>query len=186
MQQTNPIHELTAEHRVIEKAAALMEKMADQLTSGSGVDGSVLQNLVQFLRVYADELHHGKEEAILFPALEAKGVPQAGCPLGGLVAEHRKGRTLVDELIRASGAYEENAASAREELIASLRALRELYNSHIWKEDNLLFPLAEKLLAGDDSERVKKQFLEVDERIGTERIRKLTGFADQLDRHAGS
>lgn len=68
MQQTTPIHELTAEHRVIEKAAALMEKMADELAAGSGVDGSDLQDLVQFLRVYADELHHGKEEAILFPA----------------------------------------------------------------------------------------------------------------------
>ena len=67
--------------------------------------------------------HHGKEETHLFPALERKGVPMRGCPLGALLAEHQKGRTLVKELSQATADYARSGSAARNSLIKSLRGL---------------------------------------------------------------
>jgi hypothetical protein len=50
-----------------------MSAVADLLDSGKQVDPSVLSDLVEFLRVFADQCHHEKEEQHLFPLLATKG-----------------------------------------------------------------------------------------------------------------
>jgi hemerythrin-like domain-containing protein len=36
--------------------------------------------MMEFLSVFADTCHHGKEEDFLFPGLEAAGIPNEGGP----------------------------------------------------------------------------------------------------------
>ncbi len=64
-----------------------------------------LNDLIEFMRTYADRCHHGKEETYLFPALERSGVPLTGCPVGALRHEHQAGRALVGQLAQAVAAY---------------------------------------------------------------------------------
>jgi hemerythrin-like domain-containing protein len=181
-----PIEQLATEHRVIEQAAAGMNVLAARLDAGSDVPAVLLTRLVEFLRVFADQCHHGKEEASLFPVLEAQGVPSTGCPLGGLLGEHRKGRQLVDELAHSAEAYAAGGDGARDRVAASLRALQDLYASHIWKEDNLLFPLAGRMLAPAEASRLELAFRQVEEAIGDERLRALRDFAARLQDDARS
>ena len=55
---------------------------ADRNTGNRGaVEPETLQQVVAFMRNYADKCHHGKEEAELFPFLERRGVPMRGCPI---------------------------------------------------------------------------------------------------------
>ena len=70
------IHELKHDHHVIQQVVAGMSAVAELLDSGKQVDPSVLADLVQFLRVFADQCHHEKEEQHLFPLL-ASLVPSA-------------------------------------------------------------------------------------------------------------
>ena len=63
------IHELKHDHHVIQQVVAGMSVVAELLDSGKQVDPSVLVDLVQFLRVFADQCHHEKEEQHLFPLL---------------------------------------------------------------------------------------------------------------------
>jgi hemerythrin-like domain-containing protein len=184
--QGHPIDELGSEHRVIEKVVDGMGAFAERIADGGDVHIPTLQRLVEFLRVFADECHHGKEELLLFPVLEEQGVPGTGCPLGGLVAEHKKGRVLVDELEQACGAFEAQATPAtRRQLIERLQMLRDLYSAHIWKEDNLLFPLATRLLIETDVDTLQTQFRSVEARIGPERIKAQVEFAVWWGDHAG-
>jgi hemerythrin-like domain-containing protein len=113
-------------------------------------------------------------------------VPATGCPLGGLVGEHRKGRHLVDELVTAVEAYACDADAARERVAGSLQALKELYATHIWKEDNLLFPLADRTLPGSEADRLAVEFRRVEANIGEQRLIELTEFAAQLQDNAGA
>lgn len=149
---------LEREHQVIQKAVAVMARIVDQLEMKQSVEDNLLADLVQFMKVFGDQCHHGKEETYLFPLLEKRGVPGTGCPLGALKGEHVKGRQLMGELVGAIDAYVANKESGRSGLIQALQNLITLYPAHIWKEDYLLFPMATKVLSPEDDELLVRQF----------------------------
>lgn len=176
-----PIEELEAEHRAIQRVAARMTVLADRAEEGGDVDVAQLERIVEFLRIYADRCHHGKEEASLFPTLQNRGVPSHGCPLGGLTLEHQKGRGMVGELAVAIRAYQENEPEARAGLVKSLRDLTTFYLNHIWKEDNLLFPLADRLLQLEDNEALAASFARVNAELGVGEYELFERFSKELD-----
>ena len=55
------------------------------LERGERIDTVLVRQVVEFMREFADRCHHAKEERILFPEMVRKGVPEAGCPIGGLL-----------------------------------------------------------------------------------------------------
>ena len=159
---------LEEEHHVIQQVVGIMAGLTEALEAGREVDGGTFRKLVEFMRGFADRCHHGKEEAHLFPALEAKGVPVSGCPLGILLHEHESGRRLVAELAEAVEAPAAAEASARERIDGSLRGLIELYPGHIWKEEYLLFPMAEKIMSAEELLELEVKFAKVEEEMGHE------------------
>jgi len=89
----SPTEMLEAEHRVIARIVGITPVLAQRLEEGDVIKPEILKSIVEFMRIYADKCHHGKEEDLLFPALSDKGVPMQGCPIGALVADHvREGR----------------------------------------------------------------------------------------------
>ena len=133
---------LEQEHRIVQQVVAGMAMLADELEESKPVKPQLLQEIVEFLRVFVDQCHHAKEDKYLFPLLEQRGVPAGGCPLGALKHEHENGRLLVKQLAGAVEAYANSGGTIKNSLIPALRGLVELYPNHIWKEDYLLFPLA--------------------------------------------
>ena len=190
MSGATPVEVLEAEHRVIQKMVAGMSLLAEQLEGGELVDVPLLESIVVFLREFADRCHHGKEEALLFPALIRRGVPSHGCPIGGLTMEHQKGRVMVGELADAIRGYAAGEPPAREDLVKSLRALVAFYPNHIWKEDYLLFPLAGKVLTPEDQQELMNKFETVErellieghegfDKVATELERKVSGIVSE-------
>jgi hemerythrin-like domain-containing protein len=150
---------LMEEHRVIERALAVLQTIADRLEQGEAVEADKVTALLDFFRVFADECHHAKEEKALFPQLEAKGVPRAGGPIGVMLHEHEEGRALQQQMRLAFSGLSEMAnrrlfRSAARQYIALLR-------QHICKEDNVLFPMAQHLLTESEDaalvERLERQ-----------------------------
>ena len=182
MSGTTPIEVLEAEHRVIQRVVAGMAVLVERLDGGQDLDVHMLENIVEFLRTFADRCHHGKEEAFLFPALIHRGVPSHGCPIGGLTMEHQKGRVMVGELADAIRGYAAGEPPARENLVKSLRALVALYPSHIWKEDYLLFPLAGKVLTPEDQQDLMHKFDTVDRDLGLDVHEGFDKVAAELER----
>jgi len=179
-QSCKPIAELSAEHGVIQKVVAGLSALETRMSGGSTVDVALLRRIVEFLREYADVLHHGKEEALLFPALERNGVPAHGCPVGALLGEHKRGRELVSEFAEAIEEYASGADGAVAGLATKMKALAELYPAHIWKEDYLLFPMSEKVLRVDDLADLAAQFAEVNRLTGDAVIARAEGLAAEL------
>ena len=54
---------------------------------------------------------------------------------------------LVTGLAAATEIYSKEGTSAARLVLDILRGLMDLYPSHIWKEDYLLFPLTNKILS---------------------------------------
>ena len=171
---------LEREHKVIQKAVAVMAQIVTQLEFRHAVSAEVLRDLLQFMREFSDQCHHGKEESFFFPYLEAKGVPSTGCPLAALKSEHVKSRQLLEDLNSAAAAYIHDAERGRLTLIEVLQSLVALYPAHIWKEDYLLFPMADKILTESDHELLSRQFEQAGEVLGTNAHQRFNNLADEL------
>jgi len=160
------IHELRHDHHVIQQVVAGMSAVADLLNSGKQVDPSVLSDLVQFLRVFADQCHHEKEEQHLFPLLATKASLSTRRELESLEREHRSAKQLVEQLAKVAAVYIHNPAAVQYRVIDLLQQLVELYPAHIWKEDFLLFPLAQQNLSQTEQQEMKEKFEDVERDIG--------------------
>lgn len=137
-----PTATLRHEHEVILRALGLLERQGRSLETGQPVDRDALGWLVDFFKTFADRCHHGKEEQHLFPALERRGIPRAGGPVGVMLHEHEQGRALL----RAMAAGEDRRAAQ------AIRGYAALLRAHIDKENGVLFPLAEQVL-GEQEQR---------------------------------
>ena len=177
---------MEAEHVFILKVVAVMVSLEDRVGKGFDVDPDTLRSIVEFLRIYADRCHHGKEEVYLFTFLQKKGVPLTGCPLGALLHEHKIGREWVGKFAEAIEGYAKDRSGGRGALQESMKALAALYPNHIWKEDYLLSPMANKLLSGSEQEGLRNTFEDAERELGSELHRKWERFAVELEGKTGN
>jgi hemerythrin-like domain-containing protein len=176
-----PTEELEREHRFIEKVIKACYVTAEEIGGGGPIDPGLLQQIIEFMRVYADQCHHGKEEALLFPALIEKGVPASGCPISVLSAEHIQGRRLVKGLADALEPLRRGEPNAGAAILENLKGITGLYPNHIWKEDYLLFPMTLKVTKQPDLDELQKKFESVNRSMGPDALRGFEQFADGLE-----
>lgn len=155
-----PTEVLMTEHKAVLMALKILEAAGDALAAGKSSAKQDLAELLDFFRGFVDQCHHSKEEAILFPELVRRGVPQEGGPVGVMLAEHEMGREHVR---RIQSLLNDGAAN---QVPAVIRSYRSLLEAHIQKEDNVLFPMADRLL---DSGRADELVLDFD-RIELEHV----------------
>jgi hemerythrin-like domain-containing protein len=176
----SPTDRLEVEHRIIAKIILVVSMIADQLGTGQSVDVEVLQRMVEFMRIYVDQFHHGKEEQLLFPLLVRCGVPTRGCPIEALTHEHILGKELVVGLSEALLGYQKYGPVAEDTLVKSLRGLADLYTNHIWKENFLLFPMTNKVLSLDDLNALSRDFEKMEQELSSQAYESLERLADDL------
>ncbi len=179
MSSANPIHTLVHEHQYILKVVHGLSVIDDALAGGRQPDLERVRAIVAFMRDFADKCHHAKEEAILFPAMEIKGVPPTGCPLEGLRREHAKGRELVGALATAADACAQGRRGAVAAMRSAIGGIQQLYPNHIWKEDEMVFPMAERLFSPQELETLRLRFDQAEDDLGQNHDR-YVAFADEM------
>jgi hemerythrin-like domain-containing protein len=101
-----------------------------------------LMRFITFIREYADERHHGKEEHVLFAAMARNGFPPEQGPVGMMLFEHQEMRGFVSEL-RALAQQDASWSHAdRERACDSARSYISMLREHIMKENEMLYPMA--------------------------------------------
>jgi len=92
-----PIQVLMDEHRTVESILDSL-CMFTRTTSEDGTDGrDTLARFVELFRIF-DDLHHMKEEDMLFERMLHNGFPSDGGPLAVMLADHKTCRELVSTL----------------------------------------------------------------------------------------
>ncbi len=106
-----------------------------------------LARFVQFLREYVDGWHHAKEEDLLFEVMVRGGFPRDTGPIGCMLREHDLGRGHV----RALGALAKGEDPFNPTELALLAELvvghARVLVPHIGKENQVLYPMAARLLS---------------------------------------
>lgn len=172
---------LEKEHHVIQKVTASLALMGEELKSGKQIPGDTLREIAQFLEVFVERCHQQKEEVYLFAVLLKKGVPAGGCPLAVLHNEHAKERTLIKQFADAAEMYIESKSAAHASLESTIHAIVELLPGHIWKEDYMLLPMADKILSPEEQDSLCRRFEQVKSEIGPEIHYRFERFADELE-----
>jgi hemerythrin-like domain-containing protein len=178
--KTTALKLMSAEHRNIEIVIKSLQDAAAALDQCRRLNIQKLRSVVDFLRVYGDERHHQREEALFFPILVKRGVPARGCPIAGLNHEHEKGRALVSSLGEEITFYEQQQPGADQALRQTLQGIIDLYQKHLWMEDVMVFPMAEKLITESDDKELRQKFADLDRKIGLEAIKRSENFARSL------
>jgi hemerythrin-like domain-containing protein len=137
---------LSDEHRVIENVLNTLESAADRLGNGQPVRPEFFLSAVDFIHGFADGCHHQKEEGVLFKHMEAAGMPVQGSPIGVMLTEHELGRQYTRELLSAVQGMQAGDAGANQKAIQSAHSYVALLRQHIFKEDKILFPMADHVI----------------------------------------
>jgi hemerythrin-like domain-containing protein len=147
--KTDITQRLKDEHQLILRMLALLEKNALLTEEGSFHDYRFYLDGVDFIRNYADRFHHAKEEDILFEALIENGMPRANSPVAAMLMEHDLGRAFVRGMEEAATRALNGEAAQDEAIVTNARGYLELLREHISKEDEILYPLAERVIPAE-------------------------------------
>jgi hemerythrin-like domain-containing protein len=153
------IDDLRHEHDAILSALGILDAMVGRLGGKKPPTSEDLQGFLGFLKEFADKCHHGKEEGILFPALVKAGIPEKGGPVGQMLAEHAEGRRLIKAMEAAASPVD---AKAFTEAAGGYTAL---LRSHIVKENDMLFPTADRVLPAPELDGIFERFAQHEETV---------------------
>ncbi len=157
---------LMIEHRLIERMLKIVLKEVSAMKDSGTADPVIIDTIVDFIRVYADRTHHGKEEDILFTALEKKNMSDSDRALmAELVEEHKFGRKTTQALVDARNKYVAGNREVVLSIIKHLETLADFYPEHIRKEDKIFFPSTETLFSQQELDTMLEDFREFDRKM---------------------
>ncbi len=157
---------LMIEHRLIERMLAVIKKGLAKIESKHKVDPVFVDIAVDFIRIYADRTHHGKEEDILFRELNNKPLNEKDKKImKELIEEHVFGRQITKALVEANTRYRNGDDTALTEIAAKLQTLTEFYPKHIEKEDKVFFPASRAYFTDEEDQAMLAEFWEFDRKM---------------------
>lgn len=158
--------QLVQEHQGILLMLDIMSKIANKIETTHELNNEHFEKIVEFLKIFADKCHHGKEEDILFPTLENKGIPRENGPIGIMLYEHKVGRGFIQEMGDAFEQLKNGNSNFMAKIVTAMKNYVALLTAHIQKENNILFPMGDKLL----SDQLQTELLEKFEKLEEEEI----------------
>jgi len=173
---------LIHEHELILRGVAVLERMARRANAGRNLPADDARSIIEFIRTFADGCHHAKEEGVLFPAMRAAGVPGQGGPIGVMLHEHELGRESVRAMDEAVQGFGSDPAAPGAFAGAAL-AYASLLSSHIFKENNVLFRMADNVIPASQDAALVAAYEEHEEKVtGPGEHERFHAIIDRLER----
>ncbi len=105
-----------------------------------------VEQIIDFIKNFADKYHHLKEEDVLFVEMENHGMSRDGGPIAVMLHEHDEGRAYVKQAVDGIEKLKQGDDSAFDQIKYGLMNYCMLLTNHIAKENNILYPMAERIL----------------------------------------
>ncbi len=158
----HPVHTLMEEHKILLNFAGELKSTAGEMKEAKDFD-SVSDKMKQLNHIAEhlkdSESHYIREENVLFPYLEKHGVTQ---PPAIMWTEHNKIREMKKNLYRLVDTHKEMAfQDFTRQLEEAAVSLADMLSSHFYKENNILFPTALKVITGSEWKDIRHQFDEL-------------------------
>lgn len=171
---------LVEEHRVITKVLECLEKIVEEAEQNGKLNADSAETAVRFLREFADQCHHAKEEDRVFLLMEEEESARAAGPVRVMFEDHVVGRRHVQAMKKQIEAAARGDAQAIEQFSEHARDFVFLLRDHIVREDEVVFPMADEMLAPDYSDQLEKDFLRIEKEAGGRRHSEGLAAANKL------
>jgi DUF438 domain-containing protein len=168
---------LMDDHQAAEKVMAGFEKALEGEESPAP---GLVSKVLDFFVGYVDQTHNQKEERHLFPLIEQRGIPRSGGPLAVMLAEHQRSRELLAEWRPLAEGYIGGDGSSLPALNDVFGKYASLLKEHYWKENDILYPMALRVMSEADNQAVVSGMAALDSERGAGVREAYYRFADDL------
>jgi uncharacterized protein len=168
---------LMTDHETTEKVFEAVERA---LAAPGGPSPTLLQDAMEYFKGYVDGCHNKKEENHLFPLVEQRGIPRGGGPLGVMLMEHEQSRDTLPRLLEVANRYLAGDREALDALRIAFGEYSSLLKNHFWKENDILYPMARRVMTAADAEAVVKGIEATEEAVGPYTRQKYYALAERI------
>jgi hemerythrin-like domain-containing protein len=132
------------------------------------VDPHVFRAMLYYLDTFSERMHHPKEDEHLFKAMRERS-KEADALIADLEEEHAHGEESLRKLAQSLIRYEEGGEQEFPAFEREVENFVRNYRDHIRKEEEVVFPLAERLLSASDWQAIDRAFGENRDPLAGER-----------------
>ncbi|MCX7918132.1 MAG: DUF438 domain-containing protein [bacterium] len=158
----HPIYILMEEHKLLLDYTNKLRETANQLNQVNEFSAASepMQQVTHLIAHFKDSAkHYLREENVLFPYLEKHGITQ---PPAIMWQEHDQIREIEKALYQiVDNQPQVNYSEFVEKLGENARALADMLSSHFYKENNVLFPTALRVISMPEWPEIRTQFDEI-------------------------
>lgn len=151
----SPPEDLMQEHGVLNRILLIYETCKARLINKESFPIMVLTSAAGIVRSFVEDYHEKQEENYLFPRF--KRADQLTGLVDILLAQHRAGRDLTDQILQFSKPARPSG-SEREKLIRLITAFNAMYRPHEAREDTVLFPAFRKIVSRHEYDSLGEEF----------------------------
>jgi hemerythrin-like domain-containing protein len=149
------------EHQYILRMLTVIRKACYEILQGKDINYDDFEQMIDFIRSYADAHHHGKEEKLLFNEMtEHLGPIGNKLITHGMLVEHDFGRLFIRELKDSLDRVKAGDDESRLDIIANAIGYTQLLHRHIEKEDTVVYTFAKRQLSEDILTKVNQETIE--------------------------
>jgi hemerythrin-like domain-containing protein len=149
---------ISSEHRSIASVLSGLSHFAERGVAGKKVpDAAVFRAMLHYLDLFAERMHHPKEDAYLFARLRRRTL-LAHDVLDRLQEDHFYGAAALRAVEHAFLRYEEGGAPFFADFAREVRRYVAFHREHMRVEETFIFPLAELELTEDDWRAIETAF----------------------------
>jgi PAS domain S-box-containing protein len=159
---TGPLGILLEEHRMLQQVAQKLIELAERVRGARRLEDAK-EELAQLKHVTEElldaEKHYLREENVLFPVLEKHGIVE---PPAIMWMEHnqlREKKKQLKNLLESAAAVD--FRDLKQKLGELAGTIHTALNSHIFKENNILFPTAQRVITGQEWDAMLEDFDEI-------------------------
>ena len=162
------VQQILDEHRLILDMLRVVDAELQRVGGGGRLNQQLVDHAVEFLQVFVNEFHHGKEQRYLYSEFEKKNpTPEHWELMKGLAAEHRRAGELCTELAAARDAFVYQGQGSAVELLGRMRDAAEFFRGHFRKEEEVFFPVFKDYYSREDYAAAAAGFREFNEKFTT-------------------
>lgn len=177
----NSVEVMVKEHENIKRMLKVVRKASFKVMKGEEINYDDFNKMIEFIRLYADAHHHGKEEKFLFKEMQTNlGKLGENLITHGMLVEHDYGRLYMSELTNALKRVKEGDEESKLDVISNAVGYTNLLTRHIGKEDDAVYKFGETQLPKEVMEKVNlktEEFEKEAEKQGTQKY-----FLDILEK----
>ncbi len=168
---------LMNDHQTTER---VLEAVSKALAGPAAPAVGLMQDAARYFREYVDLCHNKKEEQHLFPLIEQRGIPRQGGPLAVMLGEHEQSRTILPRLLALIEAYTVGRTTDLTELRQAFDEYASLLRNHFWKENDILYPMARRVMTPADADAVVAGIDATEAALGTDTRARYYALAERI------